>query len=399
LQRFCDILTDEVVIALAAAAVLSLLVLGAGFALGLRLLRLHGQMLARCDGLEARLLGGSRAQPGAPGPSPTYAPRAVVPSAVLAPSPAAVLAAAAPLEQPNDSPATRTPLARGTLAPPFSLAEVQGGRIALSQLLGRPLLLIFFDPECGHGTRLVPDLLYCSPDGLDGRPLPVVVGEGGFEQVRSLFVDNGVRSPVFHDPDGAVAAAYGIEGTPTGYLLDAGGRIAADPLVGVDAIVAQARPNRAYGNPGALQPGTPAPAFRLPRLGGGELMLEQFRGGRLLLVFVDPSCEPCHAIAPELEALHRTNGSTSVGTTGGEGGASAQLRVLLIGRGGSEAMQAMVLAHGLSMPVALQQRWEVSRSYGSLATPLGFVLDESGVIAQPALAGLAALRAALPGLR
>src|SRR5207244_7083688 len=58
-------------------------------------------------------------------------------------------------------------------------------------------------------------------------------------------------------------------------------------------------------NRGGLKAGTPAPAFRLPRLDGGELSLADYRGSRLLLVFSDPQCGPCDALAPQLEQLHR----------------------------------------------------------------------------------------------
>src|SRR6266545_8036127 len=46
-------------------------------------------------------------------------------------------------------------------------------------------------------------------------------------------------------------------------------------------------------NRDGLKAGTPAPNFRLPRVDGGELSLEEFRGQRVLLVFSDPQCGPC----------------------------------------------------------------------------------------------------------
>jgi peroxiredoxin len=52
-----------------------------------------------------------------------------------------------------------------------------------------------------------------------------------------------------------------------------------------------------------LKAGTSAPSFRLPRLDGGELSLEELRGKRVLLVFSDPPGS-CNAL-PELEKFHR----------------------------------------------------------------------------------------------
>src|SRR4051812_45658996 len=54
-----------------------------------------------------------------------------------------------------------------------------------------------------------------------------------------------------------------------------------------------------------LAPGTPAPDFRVPRIGGGELSLADYRGRRVLLVFSDPHCAPCMVMAPRLEQLSR----------------------------------------------------------------------------------------------
>src|ERR1051326_3819940 len=53
-------------------------------------------------------------------------------------------------------------------------------------------------------------------------------------------------------------------------------------------------------NRNGLAPGTPAPAFRLPRVDGGELSLDDYHGRAVLLVFSDPECGPCDTIAPKL---------------------------------------------------------------------------------------------------
>src|SRR5437764_8366636 len=58
-------------------------------------------------------------------------------------------------------------------------------------------------------------------------------------------------------------------------------------------------------NRSGLKAGTRAPAFRLPRLEGGEVSLEKLRGARVLLVFSAPHCGPCNALAPELQKFHR----------------------------------------------------------------------------------------------
>jgi hypothetical protein len=39
------------------------------------------------------------------------------------------------------------------------------------------------------------------------------------------------------------------------------------------------------------------------------------------------------------------------------------------------------------MPVALQKRWEVSRKYALFATPIAYLVDEGGIIAEDLVMG------------
>ena len=122
-----------------------------------------------------------------------------------------------------------------------------------------------------------------------------------------------------------------------------------------------------------LKAGTPAPEFRLPRLDGGELELKELRGKRVFLVFSDPHCGPCATVAPELQKFHREHPETVV---------------LMISRGEPKENRAKVKEHGLSFPIVLQQRWEISRRYAMFATPVAYVIDENGDIARDVAVGV-----------
>lgn len=119
-------------------------------------------------------------------------------------------------------------------------------------------------------------------------------------------------------------------------------------------------------NRNGLPVGTPVPAFRLPQLDGSELSLDDYRGRQILLIFSDPSCGPCNLLAPELERLHRN---------------LPGLQFLMVSRGDPEANGVKVSEHGLTFPVVLQRRWEISRKYAMFATPIAYLIDEQGVIA------------------
>lgn len=121
-----------------------------------------------------------------------------------------------------------------------------------------------------------------------------------------------------------------------------------------------------------LAQGTLAPDFRLPRLDGGELSLEQYRGRKVLLVFSDPECGPCNLLAPQLESLARR---------------TPDIQVIMVSRGDREANRRKVTEHGLTFPVVLQKRWEISRLYAMFATPIAYLIDEQGVIASNVAVG------------
>jgi peroxiredoxin len=128
-----------------------------------------------------------------------------------------------------------------------------------------------------------------------------------------------------------------------------------------------------------LAPGTPAPDFHVPRVDGRELSLSEFRGRPVLLVFSDPNCGPCDALAPRLERRARTE----------------DVAVVMVSRGDLAANRAKVAQHRLTIPVGLQRHWEVSREYAMFATPIGYWIDEEGIVAAPVAIGPDAILALL----
>ena len=177
-----------------------------------------------------------------------------------------------------------------------------------------------------------------------------------------------------------------------------------------------------------LKAGTPAPAFRLPRVDGGELTLEEYRGRCVLLVFSDPECGPCNQLAPQLEKFHRTffpatraveaalgratlcptpavwspaftrSGPPEGGTPNGARGVtrpSSDVAIVMISRREPKANRAKVKELGLTFPVVLQQHWEISLLYGMFATPIAYLIDERGVIENDVAVGVEPILALL----
>src|SRR5437660_976639 len=251
-------------------SVLPWLLLAVGCWLGYQLLRQNGRVLLRLDSLQTQLGQLRTALAGEPPP-----PRGL-------------------------------PL--GSAAPNFELPDLAEGRHSLAQFRGKKVLLIFFNPQCGFCTKMAPALAALPAEGGDGRPVPLVVTTGDAEANRRLVGDHAIRCPVLLQKEMEVASQYQTGGTPTGYLIDEQGNIASELGVGADALLALALPNAARNGQGTngaaaghhprkahkgkvnrglansrinrsgLKAGTPAPAFRLPRLDGGELSLADYRG-------------------------------------------------------------------------------------------------------------------------
>jgi methylamine dehydrogenase accessory protein MauD len=353
------------------STVLPWLLLALGFWLIYQLLRQNGRILLRLEALEEQV---------------------------------AQLGAASAAQAPQG-------LDAGATAPEFELPDLGGKPVGLARWRGRRVLLIFFNPRCGFCEQMAAGLAALDADGGEGRPVPVLITTGDVEENRRFMEEHGIRCPVLVQRGEEVSSRYQAAGTPMGYLLDEDGVIATPLTVGAENLLALAAvqvspaPAAAEATPSAGEPdgdgrkgkanrglhtsrlrrdglkaGTPAPPFRLPRLDGGELSLEEFRGRRLLLVFSDPECGPCAELAPALEQFHR---------------GPAGVPVLMISRRDPEANRRKVAELGLTFPVALQRHWEISLLYGMFATPIAYLIDEQGVLTTDVVVGVQPIQALL----
>ncbi len=303
-----------------------------------------------------------------------------------------------------------TGLAPGVPAPMFELPDLLGARTSLAQFRGRRVLLVFFNPECVFCEQMTPELSALPLE--DPRvALPVVVTTGDAAANRRFFKEHKTRCPVLLQRQMDVAARYRANGTPTGYLIDEDGLVASELAIGAEALLSLARQRGSEPTGGestarnagshdrpeghkthhgnrtladshiirdGLKAGTPAPEFRLPSLDGREIALSDYRGKRLVMVFSDPHCGPCEQAATALEARYRTVHNT---------------QLLVVSRGDRADNLAKVSEFGLTFPLVLQKQWEISRLYGMFATPIGYLIDERGVICRDVAVGADAILA------
>jgi len=347
--------------------VLPWLLVAAGGWLGLQLIRQNGRILLRLESIEARLP--PRSGPARP--------------SVLG-------------------------LSIGTPAPDFELPDLSGARRKLSEWRGRDVLLVFFNPGCGFCTKMAADLAALPLDGRAGSAVPVIVTTGDPAANRRLVEEYQIQCAVLLQKQMEMASQYRAQGTPMGYRIDAAGRIASELTIGAEPLLKLAAAPRPPGTPSdsppgankhykpdpslarsrlnrnGLKSGETAPEFRLPRIDAGETGLEDFRGERVLLVFSDPDCGPCDELAPQLQVLHQQRDD---------------LRVLMISRREADATRAKAEKLGLTFPIVMQKQWELSMKYGMFATPIGYLIDEQGVLLSDVAVGVGPILqlANLPG--
>jgi len=142
---------------------------------------------------------------------------------------AALLLAAAPLA------AFAAPAEVGQPAPDFTLADLDGKPVRLSDLKGRIVVLEWFNPGCPYvvasHTRgsLVDAAARASKQGVTW--LAINSGAPG-KQGAGLEVNRAARAewklahPILLDEAGTVGRAYGATNTPHLFVIDAAGRLA-----------------------------------------------------------------------------------------------------------------------------------------------------------------------------
>lgn len=111
-----------------------------------------------------------------------------------------------------------------SLAPDFSLADINGGRVRLSEAAAdRPVLLAFWASWCGYCRKEIPKVQALrdqySPDKLE--ILAVNIQEDPVA-VKRFVQKAGIRYRVLTDADGEVANNYGINGIPLFVLVSKG---------------------------------------------------------------------------------------------------------------------------------------------------------------------------------
>ncbi len=117
-------------------------------------------------------------------------------------------------------------------APEFSLSDINGKKVSLSDFKGKVILLNFWATWCGPCTAEMPSLnrLYAAFKN-DGFVVLAVSIDPSDKPVRSFVSAKGITFPVLMDPEKeAYFDLYAVFALPTSFLIDRKGMIIAKVL-------------------------------------------------------------------------------------------------------------------------------------------------------------------------
>jgi peroxiredoxin len=129
----------------------------------------------------------------------------------------------------------RTGLTAGTPAPDFTLPQLNGSELSLRDLLGRRVLLVFSDPNCGPCQMLAPELetVHRRAHNLD----VVMISRGDIEANRAKVAEHRLTFPIALQRHWEISRAYGMFATPIAYLIGKDGVVSHNVAVGGEAIL------------------------------------------------------------------------------------------------------------------------------------------------------------------
>jgi peroxiredoxin len=293
--------------------------------------------------------------------------------------------AAAGLAQSENGARSAPGLPVGAPAPDFGLRDLRGEEVALEDLRarGKPVVLMFTDPNCGPCAELLPDVGRWQREYAEKVTISLV-GRGSVEENHAEASEHGVENVLLQD-DWEVADAYQVEATPSAVIISPEGTVGSPLGQGPDAVEAlvehavgvraqlpllHAHAGHAEAEPASPKVGEPAPEFRLPDLEGRDVGLEDFRGGETLVLFSSPGCGFCQEMMPDVQEFEAAPP---------EGAPN----LLVVSDGTVEENEAM----GFSSPVVLDNDYAVSDAFGAGGTPSAVLVDAEGRIASEVVVG------------
>jgi len=124
------------------------------------------------------------------------------------------------------APASEIGLSKGNLAPDFSLYDVEGKGIKLSDFQGKVVMLNFWATWCGPCKAEVPSMEALYQDYKDKGFVILAVNVGDSKnKVEKFVAENSLTFPILLDWSKNVSRQFQVNGLPTTFIIDKNGII------------------------------------------------------------------------------------------------------------------------------------------------------------------------------
>jgi peroxiredoxin len=298
----------------------------------------------------------------------------------------------------------------GSSAPGFKLEGIHGETMTLDALRaqGKPVMLVFSDPNCGPCNALMPELGAWQKE--HGANLTIAVLSRGTAAVNQEKAVKAGLSQMLLQKDREISEAYQAFGTPSAVLVSPDGKVASPVEGGADRIrellkttrgSAPAPAARTVAQPAAPAPAQaptngaprpaeaapprphmsdPAPDFVLNDLDGKQVRLADFKGRDSVLIFWSPTCGFCKRMADDItawEANPQAGAPQAVIITSGD---------LKLNRD-----------FGFKSTVLMDPATDTMKKYGTGGTPTAILVDANGNIASQMRVGQPGVMSLLRG--
>jgi len=261
-------------------------------------------------------------------------------------------------------------------APDFTLQNINGEPISLSDFRGKPVMLIFWKINCAACQSQIPctQAFYDELSSDTIAVLSINVADS-ISAVQTYITSLGINYPVLLDLQGRVAQSYGIPGVPVTLFIDEQGILKAyqiGPFESQEAIESALKkvfPSLTLKPKAETGPeiGRLAPDFTLQAVNGQSTNLNEFRGKTVLLNFWVSSCPACVDEMPYFQTVFDEQ-------------VNEKVVILAINCGESiQTVKTIVDGMELTFPMLLDPDGKICTAY-KRGAPTTFLIDGNGII-------------------
>lgn len=296
----------------------------------------------------------------------------------------------------------------GNLAPDFTLQNLAGDQITLSDLRGQTVVLEWFNPDCpvvkkAHGSGAPLESLGNRAHAMDDVTYLAINsgapgGQGtGLDRNRRAKASMRLEHPVLLDEAGWVGRMYGANSTPHMFIIDPEGNLAyagghSDSRLQENYVakaLEEVRAGEEVSQPSTKNFGCSVKYSRKVGLGlsvnevsledldGNEHSLSDHRGQIVVLEWFNPSC-------PFVVKAHEAGGALEDAAARAAGHGVAWFAVNSAPDDHDTADEAKnrgaAEAWGMAHPILRDARGRTGKMFGASTTPHMFVLDQRGVL-------------------